>query len=88
MKKLMCLLLVLVMVCGMLTACGGSSDEAKASEPAASAEADAPKADKPAEVKLALVGPMTGDSAQYGLQFQRGVDEAVAEYNAKGGTQV
>ena len=88
MKKLMCLLLVLVMVCGMLTACGGSSDEAKASEPAASAEADAPKADKPAEVKLAMVGPLTGDSAQYGLQFQRGVDEAVAEYNAKGGTQV
>ena len=39
-------------------------------------------------LKLALVGPMTGDNSQYGQQFERAVTEAVEAYNAKGQIQV
>lgn len=36
-------------------------------------------------IKIAVAGPMTGDSAQYGESMKLGVDMAVDEINAKGG---
>lgn len=43
-------------------------------------------ADKSSDtIKFAIVGPMTGDSATYGLQEKNGADIAVQEINAAGG---
>ncbi|WGF89747.1 ABC transporter substrate-binding protein [Marinivivus vitaminiproducens] len=36
-------------------------------------------------IKLAVIGPMTGDNAVYGVALQRGVELAVKQINAEGG---
>lgn len=94
MTRLVSVLLVLILICSALAGCskkdepsGGNSGEVTTSgggEQSGGQEASS----KPSEIKIALVGPMTGDNAQYGLQFERGVKEAIEPYNAKGGTQV
>jgi branched-chain amino acid transport system substrate-binding protein len=38
-----------------------------------------------AEIRIATAGPMTGDYAWFGEQYQRGAGLAVADLNAKGG---
>jgi branched-chain amino acid transport system substrate-binding protein len=38
-----------------------------------------------AQIKIATVGPMTGQYAAFGQQFKEGADQAVADINAKGG---
>lgn len=38
-----------------------------------------------AEITIAVAGPMTGPEAQFGEQFRRGAEQAVADINAKGG---
>lgn len=38
-----------------------------------------------AQIKIATVGPMTGQYAAFGLQFKEGAEQAVADINAKGG---
>ncbi|WRS28063.1 ABC transporter substrate-binding protein [Oscillospiraceae bacterium MB08-C2-2] len=88
-KALLCMILVLSMVfvgCGQ-AAPAASSEAGTQAAPAgdgASAESSAQGAPG-GKVKVALVGPMTGDSAQYGQQFQRGVEVFIEEYNSKGG---
>lgn len=95
MMKLISLLLVLVLVCSAFTGCGKKEDSTDDSNTPASVDQPGNNDDnsqasdnKPSEIKIALVGPMTGDNAQYGIQFHNGVTLAVEEYNAKGGTQV
>lgn len=38
-----------------------------------------------AEIKIAVVGPMTGQYASFGAQMQAGAEQAVEDLNAKGG---
>jgi branched-chain amino acid transport system substrate-binding protein len=38
-----------------------------------------------ADIMIGTAGPMTGDYAAFGMQFQRGAEAAVAEINANGG---
>lgn len=38
-----------------------------------------------AQIKIAVVGPMTGEYAAFGLQMKEGAEQAVADINAKGG---
>ena len=65
------LLLVLVFT---VSACGGNQ----------TSDASADKTDSDT-IKFAVVGPMTGDSAAWGLQEKKGVELAVEEINAAGG---
>ncbi len=69
MKKFICMLLVLVMVLGM-AACGAEK---------------APAASDDKDVLLGLIGPMTGDYANYGTSVRDGAQIAVDEINAAGG---
>jgi branched-chain amino acid transport system substrate-binding protein len=38
-----------------------------------------------AQVKIGVVGPLTGSNAAFGAQLKTGADQAVADINAKGG---
>ncbi len=38
-----------------------------------------------AQIKIAVVGPMTGQNAAFGQQFREGAEQAVADINAAGG---
>ena len=77
MKKFIALMMAILMMATMLTACGGS---------------DAPSANAPAEnasnaIKLGMCGPLTGGAAVYGTAVQVGMQIAVDEINALGGLQ-
>ena len=81
MKKLLSLILVLTLALS-LVACGGSSAPA----------ADAPAADAPAEapaeggvIRIAFVGPQTGDNAEHGQQMKAAIEVAIQQWNDKGG---
>lgn len=93
MKQLISLLLVLVLVCSAMAGCGkkdegGTNDTPVNNEQDNKGGNDSNASSKPSEIKIAMVGPMTGDNAQYGIQFKNGTTEAVEAYNARGGTQV
>ncbi len=45
----------------------------------------APKQGKDEEIKIAVVGPMTGDSAQYGQSFKRATELMASKVNEAGG---
>jgi branched-chain amino acid transport system substrate-binding protein len=38
-----------------------------------------------AQIRIAVVGPMTGQYAAFGVQYREGAEQAVADINAKGG---
>jgi branched-chain amino acid transport system substrate-binding protein len=42
-------------------------------------------AEKPPEISIGVVAPLTGANAGYGISMRNGVDLAIAELNAKGG---
>ena len=95
MKHAIALLLVLVLAIGCFTGCGKSGgDETTTKSAETTTKGDEQKdttkeqSNKPATLKLALVCPLTGDNSHYGQQFHAGLDMAVQEYNARGGTQV
>ncbi|WP_343207848.1 ABC transporter substrate-binding protein [Anaerolentibacter hominis] len=94
MKKAICCILVLLLVCGSVIGCSKKEDNGNPGETGQtsgnkdSEKSDNMDAEQPKEVKLALVGPMTGDNSQYGIQFERGAKEFMEEYNARGGTQL
>lgn len=71
MKKIIALLLAVLMVVSM-AACGSKK------EAASSASGDG-------DVLLGLIGPMTGDYANYGTSVRNGAQIAVDEINAAGG---
>ena len=86
MKKLLSLILVLALALS-LVACGGNSAPA-ADAPAADAPAaDAPAAEAPAggTIRIAFVGPQTGDNAEHGQQMKAAIQVAIQQWNDKGG---
>ena len=90
MKKALALILALSMVFA-LCACGQSAAPAAAptAAPAAPAEA-APAEAAPAEaaaepIRIAVVGPMTGADAMYGLGFRISAEIMAEKWNAEGG---
>ena len=84
--KLLCLVLCLAMVFS-LAACASSNDTADNStsndDNTSSTNGDAANGDK--TVVLGLIGPMTGDYANYGTSTRDGAQIAVDEINEAGG---
>jgi outer membrane PBP1 activator LpoA protein len=81
------LILALVLVgCGSAaTTTAGTTAGTTASTTGAPGSTTAGTTAKASEpMKLALIAPMTGDSAQYGNQFKRGIELYLEEYNKKG----
>ncbi|MGI6085825.1 MAG: ABC transporter substrate-binding protein [Acetivibrionales bacterium] len=80
----LCIMLIVIMV---FTGCGATPTTPTSSTEHGSA--DSPAASKAPENKepfhIAVIGPMTGDNAQYGTQFVRGVETFIEEYNSAGG---
>lgn len=62
-----------IITSAVLTGCGGNKDQGAKQE------------SKGAEYKIAVVGPMTGDYAQYGEAFKRGTEMKAKEINDAGG---
>ncbi len=75
MKKLIAMLMALVLCFG-LVACGGSSDNSADNS-----------ADAAATIKLGCTGPITGGAAIYGQAVKNGMAIAIEEVNALGGLQ-
>ncbi len=70
-KRTLALLLTTALTVGLLAGCGGG---------------DKPQADGDAvTIKIGGIGPLTGDTAQYGTATNWGAQVAVDEINAKGG---
>ena len=72
MKKIIAMLMALVLCFG-LVACGGGSDNA---------------ADEASAIKIGSSGPLTGGAAIYGIAVKNGMTIAVEEVNALGGLQL
>lgn len=86
MKKSISMTCILLVVAMLLSACAGSSAPSTSGSPTpskASSPTEAKKEAKP--LKIAVIGPLTGDSAQYGIQFKRGTTVFANQYNAAGG---
>ncbi len=77
MKKFIAMMLAVLMLATMLTACGGGGNET--SNPAAN--------DGNAAIKLGMCGPLTGGASVYGTAVKAGMEIAVEEINALGGLQ-
>ena len=75
MKKLIAMLMALVLCFGLVACGGGSSD-------------DADTADTAAAFKIGCTGPLTGDAAIYGQAVKYGLEIAIEEVNALGGIQL
>ncbi len=78
MKKVLSLILALALVMALLVGCGGNeatTDEGGEGGEGATGET----------VKIAFVGPLTGDNAEIGQQMKTAVQVAIDEWNAKGG---
>lgn len=71
--KVTCMLLSLTMALSSLTACGSKGNAASGNS------------NSDDEVLLGLIGPMTGDYANYGTSVRDGAQIAVDEINAAGG---
>lgn len=80
-------LLVLVIGVMLVTSCAPAAPTPAAQAPAAQAPAAQPAAQQASKEPLVfgVVGPMTGDAADYGTMLQTGVNLAVDEINAAGG---
>ena len=72
MKKIIAMLMALVLCFG-LVACGGGSDNA---------------ADEASAIKIGSSGPLTGGAAIYGIAVKNGMTIAIDEINALGGLQL
>lgn len=74
-KKLLCVLLSLVLVVSLFAGCSGKSDASSSGE----------SADSDTKIRLSVVGPLTGSSAEYGIGFQRAAEMMEKVWNDKGG---
>lgn len=86
MRKQMCLLLSMMMAASLMTGCGSSPKQGEngGTTQAGGASTEA-AADAGGEITLALVGPQTGDNAEYGKSMKTAAQIAVDEWNEKGG---
>ncbi len=74
MKKFIAMLLAVLMMASLLTACGGGNETQPAGEGNGA-------------IKLGMCGPLTGGASVYGTAVKAGMEIAVEEINAKGGLQ-
>ncbi len=85
MKKLLSLALATVLAFSMV-ACGSSSSSSTTTESTEAAETEETTSEESGETfKIGVIGPMTGDYAQYGLGVYNAAAIAVEEINAAGG---
>jgi branched-chain amino acid transport system substrate-binding protein len=91
--RIVSLLVVLSLLFGVVAGCGPQPTEAPEEEEEVAVPTEAP-AEEPAEapaepagepLKIAMLAAMSGDVKTFGEGTKRGVDMAVAEWNAKGG---
>lgn len=75
MKKFFALVLALVMCAAMFAACGSTTPPAEGGEAA-------PEGDT---IKIGFIGPLTGDTAQYGEAVSNGAKSYFDKVNAEGG---
>ncbi len=95
MKKLfktLCLVMVFALLISCLAACGQKEETAQSAETSGEsttaqndATAQAETSSQGGSVLLGLIGPMTGDYANYGTSTRDGAQVAVDEINAAGG---
>lgn len=81
MRKKMSLLLTLAMAAALMSGCGGD----KAVSGTGGGESSSAGADGGGEITIAVVGPQTGDNAEYGKSMKTAAQIAVDEWNEKGG---
>ncbi|MBQ8028392.1 MAG: ABC transporter substrate-binding protein [Clostridia bacterium] len=81
MKKVLALLLVAVLCLGCFAACGGNGNN---EDPANKADGENYAANN-TEYVIGCTGPLTGDTASYGISVQNGAQIAIEEINANGG---
>ena len=74
MKKVLGLVLVLVMLLGVFTACNNDTEQTPGDDDTTTAT-----------IKIGAIGPLTGDAAIYGTAVKAGAEIAVEEINAAGG---
>lgn len=84
MKKFIAILLMVAMLVTVFAGCGQTAEASKpAEENKSTAKAEAKNETDP--IKIAYVGPLTGDSAEYGQTMSNAVQIAVEDINAQGG---
>lgn len=79
------LILQTLLIVIVLAACGQAAPSAPASQPTSAAPASAAATGEP--LLIGVSGPLTGQNAQYGAQWQKGFDLALDEINAAGGVR-
>ena len=90
MKKLLCMVMVIMMAFAVLTGCTAKTEPAAtAADAATAAEEPATAAEEPATaaetIKVGILGPHTGDYAVYGLAVKNGAQLYIDQVNAAGG---
>ena len=87
-RKMLARVLGLVLALAMLAACTSTTTPPAAGNDAGSGT-DAPAAGEAGqEVVIGILGPHTGDVAQYGIAVQQGAMLYIDRFNAQGGTQI
>ena len=100
-KRILALCVAMVMILGLLAACGNGNETAATPTPAAvetpangetNGEVNGDADDRePAEVDEVVIGvlaPLVGPVAQFGVAVQHGVQLYVDQFNAQGGLQI
>ena len=82
--KLLCLVLCLALVLS-LAACASNEQTSSDADTSTDTSSDADTADGDKTLLLGLIGPMTGDNANYGTSTRDGAQIAVDEINEAGG---
>ncbi len=86
MKRLSIIILALLMMTAMFTACGGSTAPASSTAPSGSTgDTSAGGGSEGGTIKIGMSVPITGANAEYGTGFQIAVEMAIEEINAAGG---
>ncbi|SHI19730.1 branched-chain amino acid transport system substrate-binding protein [Sporobacter termitidis DSM 10068] len=91
MKKILCIALVLIFAFGALAGCGsGGTNTTPSASPSASADGSAsPSASGGAAnggtIKIGILGPLTGEAAQYGIAVSHGAQLYIDQINDAGG---
>lgn len=79
-KKIVAVILTVLLFAGIFTGC---SDQSKPAEPAGGKTTG--PSEKAEEIKIAYIGPLTGNFTLYGQTQQNAIKLAVEEVNAQGG---
>lgn len=86
---ILCLALALSLVLGGCASAPSESSQGSTPDPSSgasgSSQAEPAKLDK---IRVAMIAPMTGDSAQYGQQFERGAELMIEDFEKETGIPV